>query len=96
MEDIFEGIFKNYFDYFMKVSLLFDYPKRIFFFVGHMTFLTIVSSSIHVIHCLLSIYMQFTCIHCNEKKKKINYLDALEDETGAASGGSSFTLGLAD
>jgi len=28
--------------------------------------------------------------------KKINYLDALEDETGAVSGGSSFTLGLAD
>ncbi|KOX77760.1 Hermansky-Pudlak syndrome 5 protein like protein [Melipona quadrifasciata] len=26
----------------------------------------------------------------------LNYLDALEDETGAVSGGSSFTLGLAD
>lgn len=29
-------------------------------------------------------------------EKKVNYLDALEDETGAVSGGSSFTLGLAD
>jgi len=33
------------------------------------------------------------CIHCNGK---LIYLVALEDETGAVSGGSSFTLGLAD
>jgi len=52
-----------------------------------------VTSSI-VISLFSSVLFKSTCNCCNEKK--VNYLVALEDETGVVSGGSSFTLGLAD
>lgn len=50
-------------------------------------------SYFHYFVIKLSVYLS---LHAFTVMKKINYLDALEDETGAVSGGSSFTLGLAD
>lgn len=50
-------------------------------------------SYFHYFVIKLSVYLS---LHAFTVMKKINYLDALEDETGGVSGGSSFTLGLAD
>lgn len=50
-------------------------------------------SYFHYFVVKLSVYLS---LHAFTVIEKVNYLDALEDETGAVSGGSSFTLGLAD